>query len=619
MSDQFVLFFISLGNFRRNRESTDMIHNADFQKNLTLLSMKELFFAPDSLHPATDSDVSVEQEDNVCNLEDITSKQIILLTNEQNLQKIMEIERRNDPYLGRMNGKANIPMLPLYLYYDETPFSSFMTKENLRSLYEHYRIVIIVGMKAFREFFMEMASLLPSLVLGNKEQEITLELQYIQQQKNIILNKMIEDVLVYYKQEENNIKKRIADKTPRVCVLKNSYEPPRFQGLYQQMKDSLERAGCQVNIVNERGPVFQTTEFVNIYHYRPDIIFQINKSRNGRTYLGHPLNLEHLPQLFYINWVQDIHPAVLNQEYARTLGDNDYIFTLFDKHVMERYGFEHKHVIYGGIMPADRKHFHTHAISPAEHERYDCDICFVGSIMTDAAVANFIYQSLKSHLTEDKINLVADSLFTMLERIYDSNTGKYHITAEALDENVSRLQEELELNDEARLNVYRVFSVVRYNSLRKLILLQLAATGKYKITLYSANDINIPGVNYGGFLDDPVELSKAMQCSKIIMQINPDATMNQRVAEGLLSHTMILVFDIMGQSDMSSIHPYLQAEEGICYFQTKQELLMQCDFLLEDDAKREEVAEKGYRKASELLSTDAVFTGLLEKLRQKLN
>lgn len=95
--------------------------------------------------------------------------------------------------------------------------------------------------------------------------------------------------------------------------------------------------------------------------------------------------------------------------------------------------------------------------------------------------------------------------------------------------------------------------------------------------------------------------------------------MNQRVAEGLLSHTMILVFDVTGQSDMSSIRPYLQVEEGICYFQTKQELLGQCDYLLENDAKRKEIAEKGYRKALELLSTDAVFTGLLEKLCHKLH
>lgn len=596
-----------------------MIHSADFQKNLTLMTMKELFFAPDTLHPVVDADIIPEQTAYACGLEDITSQEIILLTNEQNLQRIMEIERRNDPYLGRVKEKADIPMLPFYLYYDESSFSAFMMKEDLRSLYEHYRIVIIVGMKAFREFFMEMDALLPSRILGTKEQELTVVLQHIQQQKSAALNKMIEDVLVYYRQEENNIKKRIADKTPRVCVLRNCYEPPRFRGLYQQMKDSLEQAGCQVDIVDERGPVFQTTEYVNLYRYRPDIIFQINKSRNGRTYLGQPLNLEHLPQLFYINWIQDIHPAVLNQEYARTLGDNDYIFTLFDEHVMERYGFEDRHVIYGGIMPADSKHFHTHTLSPAEHERYDCDICFVGSIMTDEGVASFIYQSLKPHLSEDKINIVADSLFTMLEHIYDSKTGRFHITAEALDENVSRLQKELELSEEARLNIYRVFSVVRYNSLRKLILLQLAATGKYKLMLYGANDINIPGVTYGGFLDNPDELSKAMQCSKIVMQINPDATMNQRVAEGLLSHTMILVFDVTGQSDMSSIRPYLQVEEGICYFQTKQELLGQCDYLLENDAKRKEIAEKGYRKALELLSTDAVFTGLLEKLCHKLH
>ena len=177
-----------------------MIHSADFQKNLTLMTMKELFFAPDTLHPVVDADIIPEQTAYACGLEDITSQEIILLTNEQNLQRIMEIERRNDPYLGRVKEKADIPMLPFYLYYDESSFSAFMMKEDLRSLYEHYRIVIIVGMKAFREFFMEMDALLPSRILGTKEQELTVELQHIQQQKSAALNKMIEDVLVYYRQ-----------------------------------------------------------------------------------------------------------------------------------------------------------------------------------------------------------------------------------------------------------------------------------------------------------------------------------------------------------------------------------------------------------------------------------
>lgn len=596
-----------------------MIQKTDYQKNLTLLFMKELFFAPDTINISMEQDnIARETETSTYNLEDITSQQIILLKNEQNLQTIMEIERRNDPYQGRVNGKAAIPMLPLYLYYDETPFSSFIMKEDLTSLCEHYRIAIIVGMKAFRNFFNQMDTLLPSLILGDNDQVLSRELQHIGKEKSNILSKIIEDVALYYEQEKINIKKRIATGHPRICVLRNYYEPPRFQGLYRQMKYSLEQAGCQVEIINERGPIFRTTEIITIHHCRPDIIFQINKSRNGRTYLGQPINLEHLKPIYYINWIQDIHPAVLNREYALSLQDNDFIFSLFDEHVTAQYGFNKEHVIPGGIMPADKRHFHLHTISPEEHQRYDCDICFVGSIMTEEEVANFIYQTLAPYLAEDKINNVADALFAMLEHIYDANTGIYHITADALDNKVSRLQEELNLNDETCLNVYRVFSVVRYNSLRKLILLQLAARKKYRIILYGASDIGISGVDYGGFLDNPDELSKAMQCSKIIMQINPDATMNQRVAEGLLSHTMILVFEVMGQSDMSSIHPYLQKGEGICFFRTKQELYQQCDFLLKNDAKREEITEKGYQKALELLSTDAVFTGLLEKLRHKL-
>ena len=218
--------------------------------------MKELFFAPDTINISMEQDnIARETETSTYNLEDITSQQIILLKNEQNLQTIMEIERRNDPYQGRVNGKAAIPMLPLYLYYDETPFSSFIMKEDLTSLCEHYRIAIIVGMKAFRNFFNQMDTLLPSLILGDNDQVLSRELQHIGKEKSIILSKIIEDVALYYEQEKINIKKRIA----YLISVIGDYKIIRENGsvyLAALHSRNAGRAVCDIKIFHLRGRVY---------------------------------------------------------------------------------------------------------------------------------------------------------------------------------------------------------------------------------------------------------------------------------------------------------------------------------------------------------------------------
>ena len=200
----------------------------------------------------------------------------------------------------------------------------------------------------------------------------------------------------------------------------------------------------------------------------------------------------------------------------------------------------------------------------------------------------------------------------------DLNTGNYQVPVGELERYVDFLQDKMGFSYEIGLKVYRVFSVVRYNSLRKLILQQLAVEKKYKIILYGENDIEMPGVFYGGYLIDSTELSKAIQCSKIVMQINPDASMNQRVVESLLSHTMVLVFWLSREADMSSIGQYLQEKEGFLYFKNKYELLELCDLFLYDEELRKSIVEKGYQRAKDELSSEAIFEKMMAQLQLKL-
>jgi spore maturation protein CgeB len=268
-------------------------------------------------------------------------------------------------------------------------------------------------------------------------------------------------------------------------------------------------------------------------------------------------------------------------------------------------------------VPADCHSFDIQPVSE-EYMEYVCDISFIGSVSSNASVSDFIYTSLLPYFNEQEINRITDGIVTVLESVYDSQTEQYISKPQMLENVLAGLKDELRFHDEVETLVYRVFTVVRYNALRLLILRQLAEQKKYKIILYGDSQPEIEGISYGGKILNPQELSRAIQCSKISIQINSDATMNQRVIECLLSHVPLMVFQVEEQYDMSNLKQYLAEGEGFAYFKTKKELLDKCEQLLHNTQARDELAEKGYQKARERLTTDAVFGYLMDGVREKL-
>lgn len=586
-----------------------------FNLNKIAITKKEFFFCDTELNLTHNTSLI---EGSCININEIDYTQVILLVNELDIDKILRIEHINEAIDESKDCRAEGTLtIPMYLYYDKDIFEQFVSSYDITDICKKYRMVIIVGETTLIKFFSQWDVITPTNIYGRNHEKVYDILQGILQEKTIQLQNMLAELITYYDEEEENILNRIRNKKQKICIMKYYYEHKRFKYLYRQFKVAAEKVGCEAKLCMERGNIYHTPDIVSVYVNRPDMVFQINKTRNGKNFVGQSLNLQYFDKLLYVNWIQDIHPAVLNAEYALALTNKDYVFSLFDKDVMDKYCFDSDKVILGGIMGADENNFCYHEISNKEHEMYDCDIAFAGTILTDEEVANFIYSLLSSCFNDEQIGVVADSVFEMIQSIYDADTGKYTVSAD-IYKKIDLLQNEMEFDYNAKMNIHRVYSVVRYNSIRKLVMQQLAKSGKYKINLYGEYDINVPGVKFGGYIDDKVELSKALQCSKMVVQINPDASMNQRVIEGLLSHTMALVLQIEKGSDMSDIHNYLNEEEGICSFHSKQELFALCDMLINDNELREKIAEKGYKKAVNTLTTDAIFGSFIDELSKKI-
>ncbi len=583
------------------------------------LSEKEMFFSPleKGAYFNRQSGKTIGEKQQY-RTDAIGTQSVVLLVNEQNPETIAGLEQKSDLYGGGLSHKIEgMVRRPFYLYYDEEQFIKFVQDNDISLICEKYRIVVLVGMEYLKGFFCQLDTIYPDIILGDEDGRILGELAEIAAERNKAFQEIKRELSAYYQINGEKIKQRIMDGSARICILKNYFEPKKFKELCYQLKISLEKIGYNVQICDERGPIFWTQELVNLHRYMPDIVFQINKARDGRTYQGESLRLENLDNLVYINWVQDLHPAILNKEYAGSLKRRDFIFSLFDRNIMQEYGYGDENVIYRGIMPADSANFRVRSVTEEEHRRFDYDLCFLGTIFDERFAVNYIYRELMPFLMDEQIEKVCDILFDVLTKIYDSNTQRYHSGLDILRESADRAQKELGCDDTVRLYVYRLFSVIRYNSMRKLILKQLAGQKRYRIILYGEHDVNIEGVDFGGFISDRVELSKALQCCKILIQINSDATMNQRVVEGLLSHTMALVYKMDAEDDMSNIAQYLDENEGICYFRNKYELICKCDLLLNDEDLREEITEAGYQKAVDTLTSDNIFHCLMEDLKKK--
>ena len=288
------------------------------ENNLRVLKEKDLFYCSlneQDFYSRVDDDILYTDIDHV--VEEVNTQSLVLYANVNCPEMILESERRNDLYEGSLKNKRDgIPMWPFYLYYDEGQFIKLIQNRDITDFCLTYRIVILVGMEEFENYFCQLDVLHPTLVLGDTESRLSYKLSEIEKERELIFGDILHELRIYYSQNRKEIVNRIFNNCARICILKNYFEPTRFKEFYVQFKEALENKGYTVDICDERGPIFRTHEILNVYRNRPDIIFQINKSRTGGTFLGESIRLDNMDNLIFINWLQDIYPEAWDKQYA---------------------------------------------------------------------------------------------------------------------------------------------------------------------------------------------------------------------------------------------------------------------------------------------------------------
>ncbi|MFP3153771.1 glycosyltransferase [Lachnospiraceae bacterium ZAX-1] len=597
------------------------------QENIKYLKKKEFYYGPKLENlKYVDKAVNMPALQNG-QLEQINAQHTVLISNEQDIGTILMLEDRSDRTCGLWGGKGKIEemlIIPFYLYYDREDFEYLVSTRSLKEICSIFRIVVIVGEEALEEFFDHMDVLFPSAILGVGSEKINLKVGRLFLKYHEIREEMQAQVQAYYGEHRGDIAERILNDTAKIAVLKDVHDGGdsghyRFSRAYRALDDSLTRKGYTVVRYEERNSIFNTPEITNIFYDRPDIVIQINKSRDGRTYVGTEcIHLNGMENLVFINWLQDVVLDFLGKSYIASLGSRDYIFSYAEKSYLKQYGFSDNKVIYGGNQPIEDQCFCFHDLNDEEHGMYDCDIAFVGYLPPTRVIMYQLLEGLEGRLSIEQVGRLLQVAEEQLILLYDKTTGEYLTEVFVAERYTELLAKEFGCSEELKEVIYNRLLILNWLIARRLIMEQLAGQNKYKVLSYGNYDTGIPGIQWGGCIKDPAELSKAYQCAKMTVQINPRTTYNQRIGEALLSHTMVMVLQVDERDDMAPVGRYFKEKEGICYFKTKQELLHKIDFYLMHEEKRLEAIRKGNRKAKECLTADAIYHTLMEGLKEKI-
>lgn len=542
-----------------------------------------------------------------------------LIANNTDIVELLEIEKKTNPH-GIMHKTFAFRAVPLYLYYDTPNFERLISEKDITRLCEIYRIVWIIGKENLRKFFSRSDVIFPNFIIEDDDKKnITTFMHIMLENRKREYDSRKLSLIKYYQENAENIKTKIENNTAKFLFPRYTYEPTRFKAFYDIVKIQLENLGYQVVINMEDDTIYNKSEVDLLYIERPDAVFLINKFRTGEIWSGELFRAEEFDGLYYINWLQDRIASAFSKFFPQKLRKRDVLFSLFDFNYLKQFGYKKNNIIDNGIQMVSDTVFKQRGLSKEDLEKYECDICFAGLVMTSEQMFAHIYHLLQGQINENDIIIVLEKAIDLVENIYDADSGNYIIQENMLYNIRDELHEKIRCSEQVSSIIFRTLIDIRYLSLRSLILQQLASTNKYKIYYYGESDIKIPGIIYRGYLSDEKELSKAFQASKVSLSICPNATMSQRIIETLLSGGLALVYKMPDDEDVCNCNKYLKEGEGICYFRNKNELIKQLDYLINDKKSRENIIEKGQTRILETLTAENIIKNMILELKSLIH
>ena len=583
-------------------------------RNLELFSLKKIIYlGPDWTQisepeePMTDNGF----EYNIDEMPESTAE-ISLLVNMTDIPYVLEFERRNRP--------SSFYKKPFYLYYDENIFCYVLDNANLAPILLNHRFVLIVGEDNLNNLFQNLEIIFPRKIYEYDSNIIANKIQALYMNRIHMEEQMVNALNLYYSEYKTEIYHRIINRQATIAVLLYNNEPKAFQEYYEDIKAVWENMGYTVLLMGASLPYHQTNSIYQCLLTKPDLVFQVNKSRDGTKIKGERLNLIKIKDLLVVNWIQDFTQHFFTDAALRKLTDSDFILSIFDSDFWKKYPHKEENMIYGGMQGISLPSVPEDEITQQDHEKYDCDINFCGSLLHEKWRENYILSHTEG-LIQKQEDLIL--LMTLLEELKTHACGGdvYRTDEDILYVLADRYREITKCSDEIHKLILKILYLMRYQEMRWQILKDLGQSKTARVHAYIV--LGDDYTDYGNiifkeFIHDRKEFAKALRCSKMTLQVNPDTMLNRRVGEACLCGSVPIMLRVQKGHDICGGWDVLGEFSSRNYFDSKEELTDNIHYFMERQDALEGQKKIGKGIVTRKLSKETVYTNVMLQIIEKV-
>jgi hypothetical protein len=512
------------------------------------------------------------------------------------------------------NGPITWMQSPVYLFYTNKYYLSLLMQlVDLSPIIKRERVIFTIGLQAFRKAMEDDQAVLPSKILnvGTENQNLKSIIEY-QMQRNydyaVDLSLKIHEL---YRRNENQITSNITSKKPRVLFITS-----RFTTVLQHhIRDCMlacQQMGLVAAVHKEKSNIHRNgaSSYLNIVNeFQPDIIFIIDYFRLGRE-------LYIPPEIRVVTWIQDPLSHIMDETTPSKLKENDFILNhLINYEPLKKINY-HACNIMNAPMRANDEIYTIRELPEQEQKMYAADICLLAHGTDYREIMNEILGALKDGFEEDD--------FEYIKEVFKEICINYYIEVYEERTNIKTkkaCEQYLEVRFVEKGITFSVqaidfISTQFFNYLKGCVFRSVLAEwlldgGFTNLKLYGRDWKNHPRLRdfAMGIAQNGEEVSKILQCSKMILGTNPYASGAARVYETFLSGSFYLGNYINPKYDITDVRKILQEDSEIVFYNGKQDLYDKINYYLEHSEERQLIAKRARDK---ILQTHT-FRALMEK------
>lgn len=531
----------------------------------------------------------------------------LLIKNKLNIDDILCYEQLSNKEINFLSMDE-----PLYLYYDMEFFELALQLLDFEQVVTCKRIIIIVGKEYLKEFFSDYQAILPDFLIDDENRFcVDLISNCIKNKNDYMFNTWMPEIQEYYKYNRDKIVCNIKSGNPKILFITSRFSTI-IQYHIRDFNEAARNMDLQTNIVFEKSDLHRTGIDLNyqIYKFQPDIIICIDHFR---------FEYDSIPEnLVWICWTQDPLPHVMSKETPNKLIGRDFILNHYTTWKMfSQIGYPQEKLI-DAPVPTNEELYKKYVLTDAEREKYSCDICFV------CHASDFLLEvkKLQGMVDDEGIKgVISKASEVYYEMAYKE--GGFFYSIEEFEEFLEIIfqEEGYDIAKEGINSLAEHFYLwINQRMFRVILVRWLIEAGCDNIKLWGNGWIEDP--EFSKYAMGPARngemLSKIYQSSKIVIGNNITTTAAARAWESMLSGTFYLSNYIPPEADATDIRKIMQEDIDFVMFHNREELVKKVKCYLHDEAKREEMAERGRLKALETMTFGSLMKKTLNELKSKL-